>query len=574
MSHYILRKGMIYTSMEPKQKRGALFPPIMLAAALSFLVTLYAPLELFFTNRDDFWFDFSSLAPMCLALFAVCTVLGALVLLLCRRFARFYGILLALGLGALIALYVQGNFLVSDLPLMNGDKVNWSQFTSQRVFSILAWCLPAALLLVLGFCKSFALVEKLTGWVSLFLTAMLLPTLITLAIQTGAYKPSGYLSSTYEGIEDYSTDKNVVILMLDSVDGNDFSRILNEDSSHAEELRDFTYFDNATAAYSYTFYSTAFILSGEWYENAVPFAKYRSQALQDSPLFSKLEAEGYQMGLYTPDATVDIANNSGRFINMRDDNPAVGSKLGLAKTVLQMAGVKYAPLDCKRFCYTLPTDLDLLKAGGGDSTSLYTWRMTEFYWLTKEFTDYLPHFATVEQPTFKFIHLEGGHSDFKYLPDLNPATGADATYDNMLRASLFTVENYLDMLREKGVYDNTAIVILADHGYNVDPETQVVDRYYHQHGVVLAKGFGENHDFVTDDAPISYADLQTAFSRLIDGQPSSALFDWHEGDTRERRFLDYFVPGNPLTEYIQYGFAGDRSTFLPTGVVYPEPPDY
>ena len=52
------------------------------------------------------------------------------------------------------------------------------------------------------------------------------------------------------------------------------------------------------------------------------------------------------------------------------------------------------------------------------------------------------------------------------------------------------------------------------------------------------------------------------------------MFDWHEGDKRERRFLDYFVPGNPLTEYIQYGFAGDRSTFLPSGVVYPEPPDY
>ncbi len=560
--------------MEPKQKHGRIFAPLMLSAALSFLVTLYAPLELFFTNRDDFWFEFSSLLPCCLVLFALCWAAAALVLLVSRRWQKLHGIFMALGLAVLIALYIQGNFLVSDLPLMNGDKVDWSQYGSQRIASVLVWCVPASALLALGFKKGFALVEKLSGWVSLFLTAMLLPTLVTVALQTGAYKPSGYLSSTYAGIEDYSTDRNVVILMLDSVDGNDFSRILNEDPAHAEALRDFTYFDNATAAYSYTFYSTAFILSGQWYENAVPFTKYRAEALRDSPLFSKLESEGYQMGLYTPDATVDIALNSGRFMNMRDDNPEVGSKLGLAKTVLQMAGVKYAPLDLKRFCYTLPTNLDLLKTGEGDSTSLYTWRMTEFYWLTKELTDYMPHFAAVEQPTFKFIHLEGGHSDFKYLPDLNPAAGADATYDNMLRASLFTVENYLDMLREKGVYDNTAIVILADHGYNVDPDTQVVDRYYHQHGVVLAKGFGESHDFITDDAPISYADLQTAFARLIDGSESSALFDWHEGDKRERRFLDYFVPGNPLTEYIQYGFAGDRSTFLPSGVVYPEPPDY
>ena len=258
--------------MEPKQKHGRIFAPLMLSAALSFLVTLYAPLELFFTNRDDFWFEFSSLLPCCLVLFALCWAAAALVLLVSRRWQRLHGIFMALGLAVLIALYIQGNFLVSGLPLMNGDKVDWSQYGSQRIASLLVWCVPAAALLALGFKRGFALVEKLSGWVSLFLTAMLLPTLVTVALQTGAYKPSGYLSSTYAGIEDYSTDKNVVILMLDSVDGNDFSRILNEDPAHAEALRDFTYFDNATAAYSYTFYSTAFILSGQWYENAVPFA--------------------------------------------------------------------------------------------------------------------------------------------------------------------------------------------------------------------------------------------------------------------------------------------------------------
>lgn len=555
------------------RKSGRLLPAVTLPPALAFLVLLYAPLELFFTNRNDFWFDFSSLLICCLVLFALAAALGTAVLLACRRRVRFFDILCTLGLSALISLYIQGNFLVADLPLMNGDRVDWSQYGGQRLTSALAWGVPVVLLAVLGVKKGFALVEKLCAAVSLFLLCMLLPTLIAVAVQTGAYRPSGYLSATYEGISDYSPDKNLVILMLDSVDGNDFSRVLAEDEGYSEALRDFTYFDNTTCAYSYTFYSTAYILSGEWYENAEPFAEYRSKGLLNSPLFSKLEEQGYSMGLYTPDATVDIARGSGRFINMRDDNPAVGSKIGLAKTAVQMAGVKYAPLDMKRFCYTLPENLDLLKSGSGDQSSLYTWRMTEFYWLTRELTDYLPHFSLTEQPSFKFIHLEGGHSDFKYLPDLNPASGEDATYDNMLRASLFAVENYLDMLREKGVYDNTAIVILSDHGYNVDPQTQQVGSDYHQHSILLAKGFGESHDFTIDSAPISYTDLQTAFSRLLDGKGSSELFDWHEGDTRERRFLDYFVPNDPLTEYIQYGEAGDRSTFLPTGVVYPDPPE-
>lgn len=352
--------------------KGKKFPPLALAASLSFLVALYAPLELYFTNRDDFWFDFTSLLPCCLAMFAGCWAAGAILLLFLRRWPRLYGILLTLGLAVLLSLYIQGNFLVSGLPIMNGDAVEWSHFGGQRIASLIAWVLPAVALLLLGFKKGFALVETLTGWASLVLIGILLPTLITVALRTGAYKPSQYFSSTYQGIEDYSTQKNVVVLMLDSVDGNDFSRVLNEDPSHAEALRDFTYYDNATAAYSYTFYSAAFILGGEWYENAEPFADYRSRMLQTSPLLNELKAEGYSMGYYSPDATVDIANNSGLFINMRDDNPEVGSKLGLVKTVLQMAGVQFAPFDLKRFCYTLPADLDWLKSGGGDSTSLYT----------------------------------------------------------------------------------------------------------------------------------------------------------------------------------------------------------
>ena len=74
-------------------------------------------------------------------------------------------------------------------------------------------------------------VETLTGWASLVLIGVLLPTLITVALQTGAYKPSQYFSSTYQGIEDYSTQKNVVVLMLDSVDGNDFSRCIGTPTS-------------------------------------------------------------------------------------------------------------------------------------------------------------------------------------------------------------------------------------------------------------------------------------------------------------------------------------------------------
>ena len=71
------------------------------------------------------------------------------------------------------------------------------------------------------------------------------------------------------------------------------------------------------------------------------------------------------------------------------------------------------------------------------------------------------------------------------------------------------------------------------------------------------------------EAPISYEDLQEAYVRLLDGAQSDAVFDWKEGDTRERRFLEY-APGNEkhMVEYLQKGHAQDLTTMVPTGRVF------
>ena len=53
------------------------------------------------------------------------------------------------------------------------------------------------------------------------------------------------------------------------------------------------------------------------------------------------------------------------------------------------------------------------------------------------------------------------------------------------------------------------------------------------------------------EAPVSYVDLWDAYMRLMDGKQSDAIFDWKEGDTRERRYLRYsFSETDHLVEYI------------------------
>jgi hypothetical protein len=56
---------------------------------------------------------------------------------------------------------------------------------------------------------------------------------------------------------------------------------------------------------------------------------------------------------------------------------------------------------------------------------------------------------------------------------------------------------------------------------------------------------------------------------LLAGSESSRIFDWQEGDERERRYLYYlYNEESDIYEYKQTGMAWERDTFLPTGREY------
>ena len=44
-------------------------PGIIVAAALSFLVAIYAPMELYASSQRDFWFSLETITPGCIVLF-------------------------------------------------------------------------------------------------------------------------------------------------------------------------------------------------------------------------------------------------------------------------------------------------------------------------------------------------------------------------------------------------------------------------------------------------------------------------------------------------------------------------
>ena len=141
-----------------KELKNKLKSAIILSFAISFMLCIYAPYELFLTNQSEFWFG-ADIMLLPSILFFVCTfVLCFAVLCVLRRLGvTAYITGLALGLAVLVFSYIQGNFLVSGLPALDGTNFDWSAPSPERVKSIaiLLVCICAAVFLFIKFRQNF-----------------------------------------------------------------------------------------------------------------------------------------------------------------------------------------------------------------------------------------------------------------------------------------------------------------------------------------------------------------------------------------------------------------------------------
>lgn len=520
---------------------------IVLSLTTCFMFFIYAPMELYLTNQSEFFYDVYILFPLILCNFLIFFVISTLAgrLLLHTRLSRPY---LYAYFIAFICSYIQGSFFAAWLPIIKGQMLDWNDYPIERIKSILLWVIVIVLFFALLRKKGHDFMDRLIKIVSGCMGLMLLLTLCILFVSTGGYQKKQILSTaTAKDMLTLSQNKNFVILLLDAADSPSMEQVIAKDPDRYEQIfEDFTYYTNAASGYPYTLHSIPLILTGEWFEKQSSFEDFRKEAYSNSPLFANLEEEGYRMGVYEVNFAVDAAQQN-RFDNILSCKRKVSSPFTFCRWQIQMTGYRYAPFDLKRFCYVYTNAFNTLKVL--PENELFE-DDNAFFWnrLCEESLNLVDHNC------FRFIHVEGAHTPYLYDENMNRVEGA--TYDDALKSCLTITDTYLKKLKEAGIYDDSCIIIMADHGHGSG---------FNDNPIFFVKGFQEHHPLQRNDAPISYDDLQEAYRRLLSGKDSSALFDWSEGDYRERRFLFQDDDDNPqeiMEEYLQKGHAGNRDTLI------------
>ncbi len=547
-----------------KADKAALWAGICVVVALFFMLFVYAPIEIYSYNIDEFWFDLYQLMPMMLGIFVGAVLFSAAVLWgICVLFPRVYRMVLLPVLCILfLCTYVQGTFMVDNLPPMDGSVPKLSDYSAEIAQSCILWIVVTIGVVLLAILLRGGKFAKAIRLVSICMLLMFAVTSVSVLMMTGSYKKKLDACSTTKDEYLFSGQENFIILVLDSVDAKTLSELMEERPEYKDVFEDFTYYENMLGAYPCTGVALPHILSGKWFENETTIQQYKAESYKNSPILDALSKEGYRLGMYVTEMPYEDESVF-RFSNVLARNVRVGSYFDFARLELKLVGVRYAPYWLKPYC--------VFKTGY--FTSL--WEKDDEYpaYITenKDFYDKITanEISLTDEKCFKLLHVEGGHVPFVNDENVNVIT--DGTYRDSLKATVTLTSAYLDKLKAAGVYDNSVIVIMADHGFAEEfgHEEDVEACEGRQNPIFFAKGIGEHHDMEVSQAPVSYEDLQEAFSGLLQGKSGGEIFRSKEGEARTRRYIYYdFVFDEFMYEYESAGHASDDAALVPTGQEY------
>jgi hypothetical protein len=336
---------------------------------------------------------------------------------------------------------------------------------------------------------------------------------------------------------------NVVLVIADMFNGNYLGRLLEQHPEYRGRLDGFTWYRNTVSVSSHTATSLPAMFGGWNYvpermnmEPGTGREKYERALLE---FYDKLDAAGYRIAVVNP-TYMDMprlgeARYGGR-LQSSDSDRYVGywrTQHDFTRR-LEATGRKNRLLVMVTLFQSAPY---VLKARIYDNGSWLIFRAAyQFDYIARKtagnlaYLDLLPDLSTVQAgrtKTFKFIHTQFTHEPFgitasgkiiaREFPDADTRSFIDST------SAFYTARKFLDLLdawtdwmKRTGVFENTCIVVVADHGNNaMDNDLNLpedLDSIIHRHEIsranalLLIKDLNRAGELIIDDRPMSNAD--------------------------------------------------------------------
>ena len=541
-----------------KKEIKELVAPFIMSFLATFMFLIYEPITTYASNVTDYWFGFNALLKAnCLLFVIIFLILLSVSIIIyyiskLLKMKKIYEIFLIVFSICLSALYIQGNYLSGSLPTLDGAKIYWDKYEMQNIISILMWLVVVIINVII--CRKFkSKYKKIISYEFCAIFIMLFVSfLVTIFTSKDLYAEKGKYISTTKNINMLSENKNFLILLVDCVDSREFEKVVNEtDSDYVFE--DFTYFPDTMSTYGFTRDSVPYIFSGIWYEAETPYNQYYENAFNNSKLFSMMKRDNYDINVY--DEELMISNNKKYDVKNVE---LVNSKIdlySLFKQEVKYDLFKYLPFGLKKYSSIETLNYSKCKKLNKNDSEydIFSWNNVFNY-------EHWNKINLQKNNYFHFLHIEGAHFPYDLNKNLEKLTD-ETNYDDKLGATISMIDTYLTRIKDSGMYDNSVIIILSDHGQN---DLNPVGR---QNPILYIKGIDEHHKLEVSNKKVSYVDLnESIYKDLLDNKKSFELLENVDND-RIRRYL-WYKDYDDMYEQTLDGHAWETEKLINTGKRY------
>jgi hypothetical protein len=379
------------------------------------------------------------------------TLLIAPVILLPPRLAHAWSALVAV-----IALYIwaHGIFQTHSFGAMDGQS--WSAIVPRR--QILAEAVVIATGAALVFILAYK-VPKVVAIFSLVLTAGLL--LQSWPVVSKSKWVAVSDDVTMSEITKFSKDKNALVVLMDTMASDVFEDVVKENPELSKALDGFIFYPDTAAVSPTTYLALPSIHSGQIYKDGNSTAGFFQETVKNHSVLTKVAQAGYDSVLVNP--IQNICPNEVKCLQvrsaMKSSSAAVRSE---GVRVLDALLFRLAPLGLKEKVYN--EGEWIIQPWTEDERFIQTAVMHNYF--LQALADSVS--VNSDVPTLKFLHLMNTHPPYVFTDTCGyGGRQLDRTRENFtiqVRCSLEKFVAVLQALKANNLYDQTAIILLADHG--------------------------------------------------------------------------------------------------------------
>jgi len=536
-----------------------------LTLVASFMVCVFAPLETYLTNITEFWYGYSEIISVAVLTFVICFACAWIPFLLLSKtkiFRYFYTLCFCLFVG----FYIQGNYVARPYGVFDGREISWNDaaYHSVALASILIF-VGVALATVLC-CKFLrGRIYKIATFASIVVLGSQLITLGVLYAENGGANEQEFIITDNKQF-DLSKEKNIIVLMLDTFDGKIMTELLEGEygSRLKEDLTGFTFYPDTVGCYPLTRASIPYILTGTWYLNDVPYNDYVQKAYEENPIMlDSFKEAGYSVGMYV-NSPMFVYHKPDVYLNVLEGQYQIKDYVDFIKNTYKMVVFNYVPHQLKKYFVMDYGNINRTRTMDNDH-NVYDDAVPEFY---RKFSDNGGFAFDEKQPAFRFYHTDGIHQSYTFDENIEKGVGL-SVYDEA-KGCMTLLRTMVEELKAEGVYDKTAIIVMADHS----------DGWRSARGsnpLFMIKNFGETGELEVSSLAVSYEDFEETACSIIKEEvlPGSVWSDDIKGRT-ERKFM-WYQPASLSTD-IEYfpvirecvvkGAAWDPDSIRITGTFY------